>query len=54
MEVKTGMRGVPKAVSGLGAPFFAGFLPDFAQKRKKKKGCDTISRNIQNGGSECL
>lgn len=36
MEVKTGMRGVPKAVKGFGTPFlmpdFAVFLPSFAKK----------------------
>lgn len=38
MEVKTGMRGVPKAGKGFGAPFlmpdFAVFLPSFARKMK--------------------
>ena len=37
MEVKTGMRGVPKAVSGLGAPFLSDFCPILRKKEKGKR-----------------
>ncbi len=37
MEVKTGMRGVPKAVSGLGAPFLSDFCPILRKKEKRKR-----------------
>lgn len=37
MEVKTGMRGVPKAVSGFGAPFLSDFCPILRKKEKRKR-----------------